>query len=129
MKSSDHRKSIKMKREIPPFYMVEEEKALRILEDFEKLELSVSSLPETVRILMQLVETIEDTSGPAKKAIVTRAVCKLIDKSDACGAFEGVVLELVPALCDAFIGVDKTGLFFKQPSCCDFLGKIRLGKG
>lgn len=109
--------------ELPP-YMTEEEKAVRILEEFEKMDVSVSNLPETVKILMQLVETFENTNGPAKKAIVTKAVCKLIDKSDACGAFEGVVLELVPALCDAFIGVEKNGLFLKRPSC-NFLCGLR----
>lgn len=102
-----------------------EEKVTHILQAFEKLDLSVSSLPETVRILMQIAETLEDVNGQTKKAIVTQAVCKLIDKSDACGAFEGVVLELVPALCDTFIGVEKNGLFFKPPRCC--LPFVRFG--
>ena len=97
----------------------ENERADEILKILEKLELSLSNLPEVVRVLMQLSEKYSDITGQKKKEIVTKAVVKLIDESDACQHLEPIVLSIVPALCDTLIGVEKNGLFFRKPSCCN----------
>lgn len=99
--------------------MSENDRVDEILSNIEKLDLSLSNLPEVVRVLIQLSERYNDITGQKKKEIVTKAVVKMIDESDGCRHLEPIVLSIVPALCDTLIGVEKNGLFFRKPSCCN----------
>ena len=99
------------------------ERAKEILEKIEaRGGIDTDNLPEIVIQLMRACESYKDMTGPEKKEVVTRACVLLIDASDVCGPFEGIVLSLVPMLCDAFIEVEKGKLRVRRPPifniCC-----------
>lgn len=77
-------------------------------------KLNYENLAHNVAKSMEIAQHMSHLSGEQKKQAVTKAICLAIDRSDVAGPFEGVVLEIVPKLCDTIIEVDKGRLVINK---------------
>ena len=76
--------------------------------------LNPTTIVAAVKEGMLLAGLVSGLNGAQKKEVVVRVLRLCIDRSDAAGPFEGVVLALVPQLCDALIEVNNGELRFNQ---------------
>lgn len=79
--------------------------------------LNAENLTRIVTHIMKVASTMKGLKGEEKKKAVTMAVSQCIDVSDMAGPFEGLVLALVPALCDTLIDVEKGKLKINKRPC------------
>lgn len=82
-----------------------------VLVDFikskQKNKITLENLPSLVLETMVIAQKMRHLKGKEKKKLVTKAITLCIDRADIAGPFEGIVLQLVPKLCDTLIDVDK----------------------
>lgn len=86
----------------------------------------VSEIPDVLQICMQAAGDMKDLSGQEKKEAVVRALQMGIDASDIAGPLEGVVLGLVPSLCDLIVDVENGQVVINKrlkAGCCSLFGK------
>jgi hypothetical protein len=76
--------------------------------------MDLENIPELVIQTMRIAQKMTHLTGIQKKTAVTKAIVLCIDRSDVAGPFEGILLQLVPKLCDAFIKVDKGQLVINK---------------
>lgn len=77
-------------------------------------KMTFENLPFNVAKSMETAQHMSHFNGHQKKEVVTKAICMAIDSSDVAGPFEGIVLEIVPMMCDTIIDVDKGAIVINK---------------
>lgn len=94
--------------------IVETNVLIDFIKSKQKNKITLQDLPRLVLETMIIAQKMRHLKGKEKKKLVTKAITLCIDRSDIAGPFEGIVLQIVPKLCDTLIDVDKGRLVINQ---------------
>jgi hypothetical protein len=94
--------------------VIETNALVDFIRNYLTTRMTFEDIPNLVVQTMRLAQKMTHLTGIEKRTAVTKAIVMCIDRSDIAGPFEGIILQLVPKLCDAFIKVDKGKLVINK---------------